>query len=546
MIRSRYLLLVWGTLKSMKYIFIIAIVALFAISSFAQSPAADKNAIDLSAKLDTLARGGSGSNWSIGIGGSLNVGYKNTDNWEDCEILYGALKSYSKLRFGGPLLFDTLYNRVFFEFPGHYGDFDGDGIGDIIGNNWIAFYKGKKEYPYFDSTYTTRFRTHTDLFSDQSIGAIDYTGDGYKDFLMNASDSKKSYIFLWKGSQDLDKKGKYFPTDSLPFERWTPANIAEYTTVGKFGEKLNPYIILSRDNALYVIKNTTILSGDSLVLINDTVMYKSIIRKVSSLDITGDGVTDLLVSDGSYIYIYKGGDDFGTYPLTPATAFYTIASPRVLDLNNFHNLENDFGNSMWAAGDITGSGIPYLAVNVNISSQTGYFQPYIFFYAGGKALDSLYDAHITIYNSKGLDYLDTLHSINSSGRTVCTISDYNDKSFGLNDLLFLLSRECEMIPHKTNPAMVKVNNQNNELWDMSVFPSHADKFTKLLVNSDQTRPATVVVYDMLGAEIARRKTVLDPGPNIEFFTTTEWTSGTYVIRITTDTHVQTLKLIITH
>jgi len=158
MIQSRYLLLVWGTLKGMKSIFAIAIMSFLNISAFAQG-AADKNVIDLSGKMDTIAREHLGMNddpW-----GQLNVQLQNDDNWEDIEILgRGTSTNAAFLRFGGPLLFDSIDNPKIdlWLTLDSYKDIDGDGIGDLSDLKGKKWFKGNKENPYFYETSVAIFK----------------------------------------------------------------------------------------------------------------------------------------------------------------------------------------------------------------------------------------------------------------------------------------------------------------------------------------------------------------------------------------------------
>jgi hypothetical protein len=495
-----------------------------ALSATAQSPAADKDAIDLSGKMDTVARGASGSNWSLYLGPLLNVRLQNQDSWEDFEISQSLTGAIGKMRFGGPLLFDTINNPIFHEFPVFYGDFDGDGIGDLIGQDLIDFFKGKKSYPYFDTVYNSLLRFH-DISGGMGIDFnTDYDEDGLPDLIGNGHDGNNYFITLYKGGDSSWSHSIIFPSDSLKL----PPRSFQYVTAGKYGQHLKPMIVLARGNEIYYIPHNVSLNQDSIILISDTADDVITVTSMLSTDITGDGIQDLLVSDGSYVYVFKGSDNFGTYPLTPQTAFYKIPSPRILDLDRFHTMNNDFGNDMWTVGDITGSGIPYLMVNVNVYDQpSGFFQPYLFFYAGGKALDTLYDAIITIYNSQGLGGVDTLHSINSTGRTVALINDFQDRNFGNNDLDFLLSRDCENIPHKTNPQMLTSINENSHS-PVSLKARSNGGYVDILIGGESNGEHKLAIYDMLGAKLAERNLGYIGGREIEQFDTKDFAGGTYI------------------
>jgi hypothetical protein len=161
-------------------------------------------------------------------------------------------------------------------------------------------------------------------------------------------------------------------------------------------------------------------------------------------------------------------------------------------------------------------------------------------------LDSLYDAVIGIVNNGFYFELDTLHSINSSGRTVCIINDREDEDYHLHDLDLLMSRDCERIPHKTNPAMDGIHEMNKNEQNVMVYPSVGNQFEKIQITSDRFSDAVITVYDLLGNAKTSRRTHFDEGDNIEYFNTSDWVSETYIVKIETTAGRQTTKFLIHH
>jgi len=522
------------TLKYMRLFAIIGFLYVFAPAAFAQ--AADVDAIDLSGKMDTIAVGSADGN--LVLGGYLNVGLQNPDNWEDFEIVKVSSSAYSIMRFGGPLIFDTTNNPTMYSDATLYGDFDGDGVGDIIADRGTFFFKGESSYPYFQPGSTSQFATRDKFASFYYPRAIDFDGDGIIDFLVYTDDNS---IRLYKGGTSFGTKKYQFADDSVQFPTALSA-----MTVGKFGAHLKPMVICYGSKKTYLIKQTGGgFSQDSVLILGDSANAGISITNLYAMDITGDGITDLIVSDNYHIYIFRGGDDFGTYPLTPKTAFYTIKSPRLTDITHF-GFVNDFGQFLLrACGDLTGSGIPYLAIGGD-QSGSGYNKSYAFFYAGGKALDSLYDGIIGYVNNGGPLLLDTLHSINSTGRTVGLINNSEDENFNLRDIDFLMFRNCDSIPHKTNPAMNKAVNTNQEGFEVSCFPAIANKFTKIQITSDRYSETTITVFNLLGQVIQKRMIQLDLGENTEFFNTTDWTNGTYIVNIESLSGNRSTKFLVNH
>jgi hypothetical protein len=509
-----------------------------------QSSAADPKAVDLSDVLDTIARGSNINNNPVSLIGCLNVGLQNSDSWEDFEIKYAGQNDYALMRFGGDLLFDTLNNPPFGTFRGDipqlYADFDGDGVGDIVSQLFNGFYKGSKTYPYFDSDYTCQLVAHYDFTNTIIIGAIDFDEDGDLDLLTITPLSNNPYISLFRGRSDFAKQRFKFADDSLIF----PFNSFKSAIVGKFGKNLKPMILVARGNGVYLIKNTTSLSKDSIVLISDSSSNGFAIKKLYATDITGGGITDLIVSDGSRLYIYKGGDDFGTYQLTAKTAFYIIPSPRLLDFGNYGFITNFGSSGIHACGDISGSGIPFLCVDAEIN-ESGFYKGFKFFYAGGKALDSLFDAVVSI-EDEGLGFMDTLHSINSSGRTVTLLLDFSDQNFSLNDLDLLVSRGCEKIPHTMNPRWNGGVRNAGSVTQIAIQATSGGGFVSISVTGEESGEHAVEIYDLLGHRMAARSIGFVSGKHIEQFTTSGFPDGAYIAVLRGEHSAISCKFIANH
>jgi hypothetical protein len=527
------------TYSNMRIIAYIGILSCLASAVFAQ--AADKDAIDLSGKMDTIERGRAlpPPYLELTLGGFLNVGLKNSDQWEDFELIR---MDTTRIRFGGPLIFDSTNNVNFNNgayIPQLYGDFNGDGIADIIANQGI-FFKGHLSNPYFDNLPTSGIASW-DVFQNYfNSKGIDYDEDGIKDFLNSAGDHR---VRVYKGGSSFGTIEFIYAIDSIQF----PAFITSME-VGKFNPRSKPMVVCYAGSKLYLVNQTgNSFSQDSVIVVSDSAFGGIIVTNLYATDITGDGITDLIVSDGLHIYIFKGGDNFGTYQLIPGNAFYTIKSPRLTDFANYGFIK-DFGSNnvgLRACGDLTGTGIPFLEVNANIN-EAGYFKSYAFFYAGGKALDTLFDSDVSYVTNGSIFYIDTLHSINSMGRTVCLINNKVDFNFNNYDLDFLMSRECEKIPHKTNPKMVRVNTANSIEFEASCYPSIANKFTKVEITADKFSQATITVFNLLGQSIQKRIIKLDPGENIEYFSTSNWTNGTYIVKIESSSGTRITKILVQH
>jgi hypothetical protein len=254
-------------------IFLVIFLCLYSANAFAQ--AADKDAIDLTTKMDSVA--GPYSQLQRPVG-NLDVSPKKDKHWEDFEINYTSDANFGKMRYGGPLIFqETNVPHVIGE-PSFYADFDGDGIGDLITHN-IIWYKGKKDYPYFDTTSHIWFKANGYFGSEHwSFAAIDYDGDGYTDLLSIAYDGGPfGRLFLFKGAKDLSQRQVILPSDSItiPNPPYVPNAVCT-----KFGKSLPPMIVFNwtdkNDSVKPVYRiglirhSTPVFHDDSIVWISTT------------------------------------------------------------------------------------------------------------------------------------------------------------------------------------------------------------------------------------------------------------------------------------
>jgi hypothetical protein len=158
----------------------------------------------------------------------------------------------------------------------------------------------------------------------------------------------------------------------------------------------------------------------------------------------------------------------------------------------------------------------------------GVLQAWAFFYAGGKALDSLYDAKVNIENEQlGFD-MDTLHSIDNSGRSAVLLHDAIDYWASGEDCDFLLYKGADKIPHKTNPQMVgAVRSQPASEVSLSVYPSIA----AWGIHVEASLPAgnaSLKIFNELGVLMQSRSIYGDDNVK-EFFNTDNLPNGNYFL-----------------
>jgi hypothetical protein len=439
---------------------------------------------------------------------------------------------------GGPWIFDQTRHQEVAGTPDLCYDFNADGYPDLVSTGYGSWYKGGPgplfyvdTVPLFNFEYPREFVTHT------AIGVADYDSDGYRDLLMTFSSQSHHWIGLYRGGPSWKDTIKLSGLLDLKSYRRGYGQLDPFSTkvVGNFDNSGRASILLlykdtiehKNTGEIGWLQNKLPLEVDTLVWLASYAAPQSIPEHLLAMDITGDGIDDLLVSDKQRIYIFKGGSDFGTYPLTPENAFYTIRSPRNLDFANYGFL-TDFGIRMANAGDLSGAGIPYLLVGDESDILAG-SRSVGFVYAGGAALDSLYDGtYMFAGNSVGRPTLDTLNALDQTGRTAGLMLVGPEYEGGYNRRL-LLYRGLDKLPHRTNPAMVKYVEQLRPK-SVSVSPTIANSFVTCRWNSQSYLTAEISVRDLLGRTLVTRHEAIHPGENTVYFDISTLAVGTYFLQ----------------
>src|SRR2546423_15675293 len=74
----------------------------------------------------------------------------------------------------------------------------------------MLWYKGRKDFPYFDASSNALFRG-----PDLSIAAVDYNQDGFKDYLAYQGGSQYGKIELFFGKTNIGINSKIYSDDSI-------------------------------------------------------------------------------------------------------------------------------------------------------------------------------------------------------------------------------------------------------------------------------------------------------------------------------------------
>ncbi|MBS1904334.1 MAG: T9SS type A sorting domain-containing protein [Bacteroidetes bacterium] len=498
--------------------------------------ASDPAAIDVAPLLKIIDT----SHEGFGLYPNLNIGDIDGDGYED--MGFGChndtINAYTVIHYGGNKLFDKSSDSIVFGVPYACADFDGkDGKQDLITliDGHPLFRKNFGHYPYFSQIRNTDsiFRQKADNSSPSLQTVFDYDEDGYSDFIVGGA-NPGPYFGIYSGGsfiyQTLFGSKVIYPNDSCILT----TTIYNGAIIGKFGRSLNPMIVCRSTNRIGLFRHDLPFSQDTLLWLTDS---GSIDAKVLyAMDITGDGVTDLLISDGMNVYIYPGNDNFGTYRLTKENAYYVIKSPAQLDLT--YSLMKDFGGYMRNCGNLIGDGTPLLMVTGTVNDNFGDYVTYAFFYSGGKALDTYYDARYREFRSTDFT-MDTLHFIDNTYRGAVVFQS-TDGPTGEN---FLLYNGCTDIPRTPNPNLRIVEPASFATQLIHAFPSVAHQYVRILFSSLQTAGVLRIV-NILGQEVERK--ALLPNNTEEYLPTSSYPNGVYVAELQTAGFTTKVKFVVDH
>jgi hypothetical protein len=348
------------------------------------------------------------------------------------------------------------------------GNFDGNSLLDIATTSFVnsvlqtRIYWAAPAPDYFDST-------HSVLLIDPSASNVapvlaqDYNHDGTCDlFLISNS---RAYLFI--GDNHWRDVSYIFPSDSIALGG-TPYSYHTGQALGKFDRSGFPSLCMASSGwvdgtsrtALFRVQfypNKSSMGGmlwstTPVDLFLDTITNSEAFVYSSAIlayDITGDGIDDLLVCDSAHIYVFKGGSGFGTHTLHKSDADFVITSPALLD--PVHYAGSSFATNIFAAGDLTGTGIPYLGVTGSLEAGPS-LVPVTWLYAGGTALDTYFDGSIKFTNAGGTRIT---HTAGVKTRDELVVN----RTMGTSTECDLVSQGTDMLPHTV--SSVKLANESS-------------------------------------------------------------------------------------
>jgi hypothetical protein len=288
--------------------------------------------------------------------------------------------------------------------PTLIADWDGDGRKDIFQIETPGGYyrywlnRGIATPPYFAPA--------VELFKGQDLRPTliqDLNGDGIPDLI--ASISHKLYIFYGP----LLTADTLVPNDSIAFNFSQRYTYMVGVFVGHFTDSHKKQLLLltsaQEETGAWMWSITARLypSADApnelwnstpAIVYTDTISAALFVYTAPAIaaDFTADGFDDFLIGDSAHVYVYNGGPTFGSRLMHNADASLVLTSPHMLAPTRYRTMS--YPQDITFLGDITGSGIPYIAVDA-ATNQDSVGNVTSFFYAGGAALDPFYDATLT-------------------------------------------------------------------------------------------------------------------------------------------------------
>jgi hypothetical protein len=281
-------------------------------------------------------------------------------------------------------------------------DIDGDGRKDIIDYQYVtsAYYyfihRGIPRRPYFDTA--EQLMIPTDF---RPTVVADVNGDNIPDLIANEGRA----IYIFRGPIVTNRP--LVPIDSIHFQGATSDyRYLVHTFVGEFTPEHKKQILLITSkneeagewlwSITAQLYPTDISSAAPTTIFTDSANAPVFVytRPAAVADVTGDELDDFIMSDTAHVYIFAGGPNFGSKTFSHSDADLVLTAPHLISSSE---LRSDFPQEITPVGDITGSGIPYLAVSASVYPPSTSFAR-TWFYAMGSARDPYYDATLTSTN----------------------------------------------------------------------------------------------------------------------------------------------------
>ncbi len=97
-----------------------------------------------------------------------------------------------------------------------------------------------------------------------------------------------------------------------------------------------------------------------------------------------------------------------------------------------------------------------------------------------------------------------------------------------------------------NPSFASVSTVPSASFNLWAAPLLANRYVKIHAASPEPVLGKLSIFNLLGEIVTARTVTIDPGDNIEYFTTSQWPSGTYIAELSLKNKVSTTRFIVEH
>ncbi len=170
---------------------------------------------------------------------------------------------------------------------GTWGDFNGDGLDDVIRNNMLQWNTGG----HFSAPITVpQFDEHSAFMQD----AIDVNGDRYADVIQYGGERDTDHLFLGDGAGG-------FTEHALPAQFGSLLKVADFTNDGR------PDLLTTTTGKLTIFRN----DGAANFTLHQELSWgeRELYPDIGLGDLNGDGTIDFAIASETRLYVFYGNAD---------------------------------------------------------------------------------------------------------------------------------------------------------------------------------------------------------------------------------------------
>jgi hypothetical protein len=239
----------------------------------------------------------------------------------------------------------------------------------------------------------------------------------------------------------------------------------------------------------------------------------------------GDSSVDFMPAPNGWIYIYKGGPEFGSHRLLESEADFIIHSPSYYD-TRFSFL--GFPARLYDCGDMTGTGNRVLFAGGAID---GSFFGYFFFYVLGDVMDDKVDMFLGALGNNGdVNAVDTLTADGDNLQDVILgMSGYGKDNGNQSNGTVWVIHGSKKIPVKGST----VNEQGHyNTENISIYPNPVSDGRAMIDLSDvEPQELNITLWDLLGRKVYEDRIREQDKVTLRPLLLNSLQSGSYILKV---------------